>query len=59
VSAGWANLGLAVSGASVTPIINGKVGAPVSVRKSTAGMVALVSGYHIALYDNFTLTAQP
>lgn len=57
VPPGWTSLALSVAGTTATPSVNGKVGQGVTVS-SGAGMVALVSGYHLALYDNFTLSVQ-
>ncbi len=52
----WTTLQLTASGSTITPVING-VPQPPRIGTGT-GMVAVVSGYHIAYFDDFQLTAQ-
>ncbi len=55
VGSTWTSLQLTASGNTISPVVNGK---PLPQQQGTgAGMVALVSGYHVAYYDNFSLHA--
>ncbi len=57
---GWVRLGLDVVGQTATPIVNGAPGAKVDLNVTTTaspGMVAVISSYTLAYFDNFTLSA--
>jgi hypothetical protein len=50
----WTNLKLTANGDVITPYINGQ--AQQIYQAGGSGMVALVSGYHVAYFDNFSLS---
>ena len=52
----WTTLELRATADSVVPIVNGHNVAPALIAGGN-GMVALVSGYNVAFFDNFNMSA--
>ena len=53
----WTTLQLTANGSVITPVINGH---RQPAQEGTGnGMIAVISGYHLAYFDNFEATASP
>lgn len=53
----WTTLQLTANGSVITPVVNGH--RQPAQEGSGNGMIAVVSGYHLAYFDNFEATASP
>ena len=56
-SSKWASLKLKVQAGDATVVVNGAASQTVSVGATGQGMVAVVSGWNVAYFDNFELDA--